>query len=133
MKTLIIILLIIFAISIGAIAACHQVTHSHNLFKFIVDFKYWTFAILNYQYIKAKTEKMPIEQFMLQFTREHLSRKGFKRIFPLPEKIRVQMIIIMSNPQFIENNLGVKYYSYKYHTSVLATWEKLKNSNKEVR
>ena len=39
---------------------------------------------------------------------------------------RTLFVEILSNPEFIEENLGLKKYTAKEHKRILAAWEELK-------
>ena len=44
----------------------------------------------------------------------------------LNDEERRTFVEILSNPRFIEENLGVKIYTLEKHQQVIASWEKLK-------
>ena len=39
---------------------------------------------------------------------------------------RATFVEILSNPEFIENNLGIDKYTFVDHYRILASWEELK-------
>jgi hypothetical protein len=94
--------------------------------KFIFDRKYWALSILNWQYRLKKAEGVSTRDFIIWFNVHYLS-KGFRSRWRfLKSEERTLFVEILSNPEFIEENLGLDKYTVKEHNRILADWEELK-------
>lgn len=106
--------------------ACRQVTGTWNVRRFYFDGKYWALSILNFRYREKQTEGMSGREFVRFFNSYYLA-KGFWGMWrKLNDEERRTFVEILSNPRFIEENLGVKIYTLEKHQQVIASWEKLK-------
>ena len=105
---------------------CHQVTGTWNVRRFYFDGKYWAMSILNLRYREKKAEGLSGREFVRFFNSYYLA-KGFWGMWrKLNDEERRTFVEILSNPRFIEENLGVKIYTLEKHQQVIASWEKLK-------
>lgn len=105
---------------------CHQVTGTWNVRRFYFDGKYWALSILNFRYREKQTEGMSGREFVRFFNSYYLA-KGFWGMWrKLNDEERKTFVAILSNPKFIEENLGVKRYTLEKHQQVIASWEELK-------
>ena len=105
---------------------CHQVTRTWNVRRFYGDRRYWAMSILNFRYREKKAEGLSGREFVRFFNSYYLA-KGFWGMWrKLNDEERRTFVEILSNPRFIEENLGVKIYTLEKHQQVIASWEKLK-------
>lgn len=105
---------------------CHQVTRTWNVRRFYGDRRYWAMSILNFRYREKKAEGLSGREFVRFFNSYYLA-KGFWGMWrKLNDEERRTFVEILSNPRFIEENLGVKIYTLERHQQVIASWEKLK-------
>ena len=105
---------------------CHQVTRTWNVRRFYGDRRYWAMSILNFRYREKKAEGLSGREFVRFFNSYYLA-KGFWGMWrKLDDEERRTFVEILSNPRFIEENLGVKIYTLDKHQQVIASWEKLK-------
>ena len=105
---------------------CHQVTRTWNVRRFYGDRRYWAMSILNFRYREKKAEGLSGREFVRFFNSYYLA-KGFWGMWrKLNDEERRTFVEILSNPRFIEENLGVKIYTLDKHQQVIASWEKLK-------
>lgn len=108
------------------IISCKQLTGSFSVRKFAFDRKYWALAVLNWQYRLKRAEGISTRDFVIWFNVSYLS-KGFRsRWKSLNSEERTLFVEILSNPEFIEENLGLDKYTVKEHNRILADWEELK-------
>ena len=69
---------------------------------------------------------MSTRDFIIWFNVHYLS-KGFRSRWKiLTSEERTLFVEILSNPEFIEENLGLAKYTIKEHNRILAAWEDLK-------
>lgn len=105
---------------------CHQVTRTWNVRRFYGNRRYWAMSILNFRYREKKAEGLSGREFVRFFNSYYLA-KGFWGMWrKLNDEERRTFVEILSNPRFIEENLGVKIYTLEKHQQVIASWEKLK-------
>ena len=103
-----------------------KITGTYNVPMFIFNRKYWALSILNYQYRLKKAEGISTRDFVIWFNVSYLS-KGFRSRWKiLKSEERTLFVEILSNPEFIEENLGLDKYTVKEHNRILADWEELK-------
>ena len=123
----IIVSVVVVVVPLTAMAvACHQVTGTWNVRRFYFDGKYWAMSILNLRYREKKTEGLSGREFV-RFFNSHYLAKGFWGFWKrLKDEERTTFVEILSNPRFIEENLGVEIYTPEKHQQVIASWEKLK-------
>ena len=108
------------------IISCKQLTGSFSVRKFAFDRKYWALAVLNWQYRLKRAEGISTRDFVIWFNVSYLS-KGFRSRWKiLKSEERTLFVEILSNPEFIEENLGLDKYTVKEHNRILADWEELK-------
>ena len=108
------------------IISCKQLTGTFSVRKFAFDRKYWALAVLNWQYRLKRAEGISTRDFVIWFNVSYLS-KGFRsRWKSLNSEERTLFVEIQSNPEFIEENLGLDKYTVKEHNRILADWEELK-------
>ena len=108
------------------IISCKQLTGTFSVRKFAFDRKYWALAVLNWQYRLKRAEGISTRDFVIWFNVSYLS-KGFRsRWKSLNSEERMLFVEILSNPEFIEENLGLDKYTVKEHNRILADWEELK-------
>lgn len=105
---------------------CHQVTRTWNVRRFYGDRRYWAMSILNFRYREKKAEGLSGREFVRFFNSYYLA-KGFWGMWrKLNDEERRTFVEILSNPRFIEENLGVEIYTLEKHQQVIAAWEELK-------
>lgn len=105
---------------------CHQVTGTWNVRRFYFDGKYWAMSILNLRYREKKAEGLSGREFV-RFFNSHYLAKGFWGFWKrLKDEERTTFVEILSNPRFIEENLGREQYTFNYHKQVMSSWEQLK-------
>ena len=108
------------------IISCKQLTGTFSVRKFAFDRKYWALAVLNWQYRLKRAEGISTRDFVIWFNVSYLS-KGFRSRWKiLKSEERTLFVEILSNPEFIEENLGLDKYTVKEHKRILADWEELK-------
>ena len=108
------------------IISCKQLTGTFSVRKFAFDRKYWALAVLNWQYRLKRAEGISTRDFVIWFNVSYLS-KGFRsRWKSLNSEERTLFVEILSNPEFIEENLGLDKYTVKEHNRILADWVELK-------
>ena len=108
------------------IISCKQLTGTFSVRKFAFDRKYWALAVLNWQYRLKRAEGISTRDFVIWFNVSYLS-KGFRsRWKSLNSEERTLFVEILSNPEFIEENLGLDKYTVKEHNRILTDWEELK-------
>ena len=108
------------------IISCKQLTGTFSVRKFAFDRKYWALAVLNWQYRLKRAEGISTRDFVIWFNVSYLS-KGFRsRWKSLNSEESTLFVEILSNPEFIEENLGLDKYTVKEHNRILADWEELK-------
>ena len=123
----IIVSVVVVVVPLTAMAvACHQVTGTWNVRRFYFDGKYWAMSILNLRYREKKTEGLSGREFV-RFFNSHYLAKGFWGFWKkLKDEERTTFVEILSNPRFIEENLGREQYTFNYHKQVMSSWEQLK-------
>ena len=108
------------------ITSCKQITGTYSVYHLIFNRKYWALSILNWQYRLKKAEGVSTRDFIIWFNVHYLS-KGFRSRWRfLKSEERTLFVEILSNPEFIEENLGLDKYTVKEHNRILADWEELK-------
>lgn len=106
--------------------SCKRLTGTFSVRKFAFDRKYWALAVLNWQYRLKRAEGISTRDFVIWFNVSYLS-KGFRsRWKSLNSEERTLFVEILSNPEFIEENLGLDKYTVKEHNRILTDWEELK-------
>lgn len=83
-------------------------------------------SILNFRYKEQKAEGKSGREFVRYFNSHYLS-KGFwgfwKRLNDVERRTFVE---ILSNPGFIESNLGQDKYTIEIHQKIMVSWEELR-------
>lgn len=128
--TRILTIIAIVVVVVGPLAtmvlACRQVTGTWNVRHFYGNRKYWALSILNWRYREKKAEGLSTRDF-IRFINSHYLANGFvSRWKFMKREERTLFVEILSNPGFIEENLGLFKYTYEDHTRILAAWEELK-------
>ena len=128
--TRILYIIAIVAVIVGPLAAmllaCCQVTGTWDLRHFYGNSRYWAMSILNFRYKEKKAEGLSAREFIRFFNRHYLA-KGFWGFWKrLNNEERATFVEILSNPEFIESNLGIDKYTFVDHNRILASWEELK-------
>ena len=119
-------IIVVIGIPIVWIRTCVQMTGTLRVGWFLFNRKYWALSILNYQYRLKKAEGVSTRDFIIWFNVHYLS-KGFRSRWRfLKSEERTLFVEILSNPEFIEENLGLDKYTVKEHNRILADWEELK-------
>lgn len=108
------------------IITCKQLTGTFSVRKFVFDRKYWALAVLNWQYRLKRAEGISTRDFVIWFNVYYLSEGFRSRWKSLNSEERTLFVEILSNPEFIEENLGLDKYTVKEHNRILADWEELK-------
>lgn len=94
----------------------------------LINRKYWALSILNWQYRLKKGEDVSTRDFIIWFNVHYLS-KGFRSRWKiLTSEERTIFVEILSNPEFIEDNLELDKYTKRDYDRILAVWEDLKRS-----
>ena len=113
------------------ILTCHQVTGTWNFRQFYGNSRYWALAILNFRYKEKKAEGLSSREFVRFFNGQYLA-KGFWGFWKrLNNQERITFIEILSNPRFIEENLGLEKYTLEVHQQITASWNELKKKYEE--
>ena len=113
------------------ILTCHQVTGAWNFRQFYGNSRYWALAILNFRYKEKKAEGLSSREFVRFFNGQYLA-KGFWGFWKrLNNQERITFIEILSNPRFIEENLGLEKYTLEVHQQITASWNELKKKYEE--
>ena len=113
------------------ISSCKKITGTLNVPTLLLNRKYWALSILNWQYRLKKGEGVSTRDFIIWFNVHYLS-KGFRSRWKiLTSEERTIFVEILSNPEFIEDNLGLDRYTKRDHDRILAAWEDLKRSYDE--
>ena len=108
------------------ILTCRQVTGTWNVRHFFCNRKYWALSILNWRYREKKAEGLSTRDF-IRFINSYYLANGFvSRWKFMKQEERTLFVEILSNPGFIEENLGLFKYTVEEHARILAAWEKLK-------
>ena len=124
-------IIVVIGIPIVWIRTCVQMTGTLRVGWFLFNRKYWALSILNYQYRLKKAEGVSTRDFIIWFNVHYLS-KGFRSRWKiLTSEERTIFVEILSNPEFIEDNLGLDRYTKRDHDRILAAWEDLKRSYDE--
>ena len=113
------------------ITSCKQITGTYSVYHLIFNRKYWALSILNWQYGLKRAEGVSTRDFIIWFNVTYLSQGFRSRWKMLTSEERTLFVEILSNPEFIEENLGLKKYTAKEHKRILAAWEDLKRSYDE--
>lgn len=88
-------------------------------------------AILNFRYKEKRAEELSTREFVRFFNSHYLS-KGFWGFWKrLNDDERRTFVEILSNPRFIEENLGLEKYTFELHQQITASWDKLKKEYEE--
>lgn len=112
-------------------SSCKKITGTFNVPTLLLNRKYWALSILNWQYRLKKGEGVSTRDFIIWFNVHYLS-KGFRSRWKiLTSEERTIFVEILSNPEFIEDNLGLDRYTKRDHDRILAAWEDLKRSYDE--
>ena len=133
--TRILYIIAIVAVIVGPLAAmllaCRQVTGTWDLRHFYGDSRYWAMSILNFRYKEKKAEGLSAREFIRFFNRHYLA-KGFWGFWKrLNNEERATFVEILSNPRFIEENLGHEKYTIEIHQQITASWDELKKRHEE--
>ena len=113
------------------ISSCKKITGTFNVPTLLLNRKYWALSILNWQYGLKRAEGVSTRDFIIWFNVTYLSQGFRSRWKILTSEERTLFVEILSNPEFIEENLGLKKYTAKEHKRILAAWEDLKRSYDE--
>ena len=120
------IVVVIVGLLATMVVACHQVTGTWNIRRFYCNKQYWALSILNWRYREKKAEGLSTRDF-IRFINSHYLANGFvSRWKFMTQEERTLFVEILSNPEFIEENLGLYKYSFEEHTRILTDWEDLK-------
>lgn len=133
--TRILYILAIVVVVVGPLATmvltCHQVTGTWDLRRFYGNSRFWAMAILNFRYKEKRAEELSTREFVRFFNSHYLS-KGFWGFWKrLNDDERRTFVEILSNPRFIEENLGLEKYTFELHQQITASWDKLKKEYEE--
>ena len=116
---------------VAMVLACRQVTGTWDLRHFYGDSRYWAMSILNFRYKEKKAEGLSAREFIRFFNRNYLA-KGFWGFWKrLNNEERATFVEILSNPRFIEENLGHEKYTIEIHQQITASWDELKKRHEE--
>lgn len=119
---------LVVLIPIVWVVSCKQVTGTLNVYMYVSDRKYWALSILNWQYKMKRAESISTRDFIIWFNVHYLS-KGFRARWKiLTSEERTIFVEILSNPEFIDDNLGLDKYTTIDHHRILVAWEDLKRS-----
>ena len=118
--------IVVVSTPIICISSCKKITGTFNVPTLLLNRKYWALSILNWQYRLKKGEGVSTRDFIIWLNVHYLS-KGFRSRWRfLKSEERTLFVEILSNPEFIEENLGLDKYTVKEHNRILADWEELK-------
>lgn len=116
---------------VAMVLACRQVTGTWDLRHFYGNSRYWAMSILNFRYKEKKAEGLSAREFIRFFNRHYLA-KGFWGFWKrLNNEERATFVEILSNPRFIEENLGHEKYTIEIHQQITASWDELKKRHEE--
>lgn len=123
---IIVIVIVVVGPLVAMAVACRQVTGTWNVRSFYFNGEYWAMSILNFRYKEQKAEGKSGREFVRYFNSHYLS-KGFwgfwKRLNDVERRTFVE---ILSNPGFIESNLGQDKYTIEIHQKIMVSWEELR-------
>ena len=129
--TMIAIAIVVVGLLLITVLACYQVTGTWNLRQYYGNSRYWAMSILNFRYKEKKAEGLSAREFVRFFIHNYLS-KGFLGMWrKLNDEERTTFVEILSNPKFIEENLGHEKYTIEIHHQITASWDELKKRHKE--
>ena len=87
--------------------------------------------MFNFRYKEKKAEGLSAREFVRFFNHNYLS-KGFLGMWRrLNDEKRTTFVEILSNPRFIEENLGHEKYTIEIHQQITASWDELKKRHEE--
>ncbi len=125
------IVIVVVGLLVITVLACYQVTGTWNLRQYYGNSRYWAMSILNFRYKEKKAEGLSAREFVRFFNHNYLS-KGFLGMWRrLNDEERTTIVEILSNPRFIEENLGHEKYTIEIHQQITASWDELKKRHEE--
>lgn len=92
-----------------------------DVIRYVCDPKFNALSILNGRYHDFRKNSGSARDFVRHFNRTYLFRRCIRN-----RKKLSMFVEMLSNPEFIEDNLGKDEYTYRYHQEVIERWDTLK-------
>lgn len=102
---------------------CRQYTGTWNGLRYIFDYKYWCYSILNHWYTLSKQKGQSVDDFIVDFTKHFLMPHQKGLFTRMREKQRRLLVGTLSQEEFFTANFGSKPYTSKRHNQVCKRWE----------
>ena len=104
-------------------AVCRKMTGTWNALHFVFDYKYWCFAVLNYNFSLSRKEGKAVDAFIISFTAKYLMPRKRNVIQRLRENERKLLIQVLSNQEFILREFGQIPFTLKRYRDTQKAWE----------
>lgn len=127
LKILIEMLLFLLVIAVAYIVVvfivCKDITGTWNGFRFLFDYKYWSFAILNHEYNISLDRDEDYSKFAVYFSKKQLMPRTKGVVQRMREKERKILVMLLSQEDFVKENFGKLPYTSQLHKVICLNWD----------
>lgn len=102
---------------------CKDITGTWNGFRFLFDYKYWSFAILNHEYNISLDRDEDYSKFVVYFSKKQLMPRTKGVIQRMREKERKILVMLLSQENFVKENFGKLPYTADRHSEICRNWD----------
>lgn len=102
---------------------CRKYTGTWNGLRYMFDYKYWSFAVLNHNFAEAKDKGISVQDFILDFNKRILLPKQKGIITRMRESERQLLVMLLSQEDFLTDNFGTKPYTAALHKEICRNWD----------
>ena len=102
---------------------CREMTGTWNGFRFLLDYKFWAFAILNHDYFESLDREEDYDKFVRYFSRKKLMPRRKGMFLRMREKERKLLVMLLSQEDFVKENFGKLPYTADRHSEICRNWD----------
>ena len=102
---------------------CREMTGTWNVFRFLFDYKYWSFAVLNHEYSISLDRDEDYRKFAIYFSKKQLMPRTKGVIQRMREKERKILVMLLSQEDFVKDNFGELPYTADRHFEICRKWD----------
>lgn len=102
---------------------CREMTGIWNGFRFLLDYKFWAFAILNHDYFESLDREEDYDKFVRYFSRKKLMPRRKGMFLRMREKERKLLVMLLSQEDFVKENFGKLPYTADRHSEICRNWD----------